>query len=228
VIVNNRGSLPLTLLFSSLCVGFLSLGFWLLGQAPASAHPHVWVNAREEILFDEQGEIKAVRSAWVFDEMYSAFATEGLGKDGKPATPEELAPLAKTNVESLAEFDYFVFAKNGGAKIAFDAPVDYRLEARPDKRVVLYFTLPLKTPVKASKAFSLQVYDPTYFVAFSLEKDNPVSLVSAPSGCSANVLGANPLVADETKKLSEAFFSGLSPGADFGVKLADRAIIACP
>jgi len=219
---------PLTLLFSSLCLVFGALGFWLLAADPAAAHPHVWVTAREEVLFNEQGEIRAVRSAWVFDEMYSAFATEGLGKDGKPATPEELAPLAKTNVESLAEFDYFVFAKNGGAKIAFDPPVDYHLEERADKRVVLHFTLPLKAPVKASKAFSLQVYDPTYFVAFSLEKDNPVSLVAAPSGCSANVLGANPLVADETKKLSEAFFSGLSPGSDFGMKLADRAIVACP
>jgi len=228
VIVKTRGRPPLTLLFSSLSLAFSLLAAVLLAAVPAAAHPHVWVNAREEILFNEQGEIKAIRSAWVFDEMYSAFATEGLSKDGKPATPEQLAPLAKTNVESLAEFDYFVFAKNGGAKIPFEPPVDYRLEERADKRVILSFTLPLKAPVKASKAFSLQVYDPTYFVAFSLEKDNPVSLVSAPSGCSANVLGANPLVADETKKLSEAFFSGLSPGADFGLKLADRAIIACP
>jgi ABC-type uncharacterized transport system substrate-binding protein len=203
----------------------------LVGMAlvqPAAAHPHVWVTARTELIFDQSGLIKAVRNAWVFDEMYSAFATEGLGKNGKPPTPEELAPLAKTNIDSLAEFDDFTYAKEAGAKVAFGEPTDYVLEEREDKLVVLRFTLPLKVPARASKAFSLQIYDPTYFVAFSLDTTDPVTLVDAPKGCSANVLGANPLQAQETKKLSEAFFSGLSPGSDFGVKLADRIIVACP
>ena len=195
---------------------------------PANAHPHVWVTGRSEVIFNQSGLVSAIRNTWVFDEMYSAFATEGLGKDGKPPTPEELAPLAKTNIESLAEFDDFTFAKAAGAKVAFGEPTDYTLEARPDKIVVLRFTLPLKTPASAKTAFSLQVYDPTYFVAFSFEAKDPVTLVNAPNGCSANMLGANPLQAQETQKLSEAFFSGLSPGTNFGVKLADRIIIACP
>jgi len=195
---------------------------------PAEAHPHVWVTGRTEVIFDQSGLIKAIRNAWVFDEMYSAFATEGLGKNGKPPTPEELAPLAKTNIDSLAEFDDFTYAKEAGVKVAFGEPTDYVLEERDDKLVVLRFTLPLKVPARASKAFSLQIYDPTYFVAFSLDSKDPVTLVNAPKGCSANVLGANPLQAEETKKLSEAFFSGLSPGTNFGVKLADRIIIACP
>jgi len=194
----------------------------------ALAHPHVWVTAQLDVIFDQNGQVKAIRNTWVFDEMYSAFATEGLGKDGKPPTPEELAPLAQTNIDSLAEFDDFTYAKEAGNKVTFAKPVDYTLEARPDKLVVLRFTLPLVNPASAPKAFSLQVYDPTYFVAFTLDAKNPVTLVNAPSGCSANVLGANPLQVSETKKLSEAFFSGLSPGADFGVKLADRIIVACP
>jgi ABC-type uncharacterized transport system substrate-binding protein len=200
----------------------------LVYAPPAAAHPHVWVTARTEVIFDRAGLIKAIRNAWVFDEMYSAFATEGLGKNGKPPTPEELAPLAKTNIESLAEFDDFTYAKEAGTKVAFGEPTDYVLEEREDKLVVLRFTLPLKVPARASKAFSLQIYDPTYFVAFSLDTKDAVTLVNAPAGCSANVLGANPLQAAETKKLSEAFFSGLSPGSDFGVKLADRIIVACP
>jgi ABC-type uncharacterized transport system substrate-binding protein len=92
----------------------------------------------------------------------------------------------------------------------------------------LRFTLPLKEPASAAKAFSFQVYDPTYFVAFTLKAQQPISFVNSPQGCSSNILGSNPLAGNETKKLSEAFFSGLSPGADFGVKLASRVIIACP
>jgi hypothetical protein len=65
-------------------------------------------------------------------------------------------------------------------------------------------------------------------VAFEMDKENPVSLSGAPKGCSVNSVGANPLAAADAKKLSESFFSGLSPGSDFGVKLASRIILACP
>ncbi|MFZ0494909.1 MAG: DUF1007 family protein [Methylocella sp.] len=194
----------------------------------AAAHPHVWVTARAQVIFNAKGKIAAIRHAWTFDEMYSAFVTEGQGKPGQLLTKEELAPLAKTNVESLTEFDYFTYAKEASQKVEFGTPTDYSLEQREDKLVVLRFTLPLKTPASASKAFSFQVYDPTYFVDFEMDKQDPVSIAGAPQGCSVNVLGANPLATADTKKLSEAFFSGLSPGFDFGIKLASRIIVACP
>ena len=48
--------------------------------------------------------------------MYSAFATQGQGKEGQLLTKDDLAPLAKTNVEFLAEFDYFTYAKAAKSK----------------------------------------------------------------------------------------------------------------
>lgn len=202
----------------------------LIVAAPpaARAHPHVWVAVRSEVVFGPDGRITGVRHAWEFDEMYSAFAVQGLGKDGKAPTREELAPLAKTNVESLAEFDYFTYARQNNAKAAFGAPENVYLEANDKKIVTLHFFLPLQTPVSAKKPFSFQVYDPTYFVSFGLEKKEPVKLAQAPSGCSVSLVDPAPLVATDNQKLSEAFFQNMSPGADFGVKLATRAIVACP
>ncbi|HLH10436.1 MAG TPA: DUF1007 family protein [Methylovirgula sp.] len=200
----------------------------LFTMPQAHAHPHVWVTAREHVIFDTQGRIAAIRGDWVFDDMYSAFATQGLAQNGQLATKEQLAPLAKTNVESLAEFDYFTFAKMAGDKIEFGPPTDYSLIERPDKLVMLSFTLPLKAPTNPGKVFTFQVYDPTYFVAFSLDDKLPVDLVGAPKGCSASVLGADPLDEAASKKLSEAFFANLSPGANFGMKLASRIFVACP
>ncbi|MCI0597973.1 MAG: DUF1007 family protein [Beijerinckiaceae bacterium] len=206
----------------------LAAGFAAVLAPAAAAHPHVWVTARAQAIFDAKGEIAAIRHTWTFDEMYSAFATEGQGKDGQLLTKADLAPLAKSNVESLAEFGYFTFAKASGQKVEFGEPADYSLEQQVDKRVVLQFTLPLKAPASAAKAFSFQVYDPTYFVAFELEQQDPIQLSGAQPGCSANLLGAKPLAEVDTKKLSESFFSGLSPGYDFGVKLASRVVVACP
>ncbi len=206
------------------------LGFSIAWALPTQsyAHPHVWITGNEQVLFDQQGEITGITHSWIFDEMYSAFATQGLGQNGGIATKEQLAPLAKTNVDSLAEFEYFTFAKLAGDKIEFGAPVDYWLEERADKLVALHFTLPLKTPIALHKFFSFQVYDPTYFVAFSLRDKDPVELVNAPKGCSVSVAGADPLNAQEAKQLSEAFFANLSPGDNFGMKMASQVIVACP
>ena len=198
------------------------------GTAAARAHPHVWVAVRSEVVFGTDGRILGLRNAWEFDEMYSAFAVQGLGKDGKPPTREELAPLAKTNVESLAEFDYFTYAKQNGAKVAFKAPENVYLEASDKKIVTLHYFLPLETPVAAKKPFSFQLYDPTYFVAFGFATKDPVKLAAAPAGCSVSLVEPAPLVATDNQKLSEAFFQNMSPGADFGMKLATRAIVACP
>lgn len=199
-----------------------------MAHSAAMAHPHVWVAVQSEVVFGDDGKIVGVRHAWEFDEMYSAFATQGLGKNGAPPTKEELAPLAKTNIESLAEFDYFTFAKQNNEKATFKPPQDVTLETNERKSVVMRFFLPLQAPISAKKPFSFQVYDPTYFVSFGLEKKQPVTMSRAPTGCSLSLVEPNPLVAADNQKLSEAFFQNMSPGADFGVKLATRAIVACP
>lgn len=194
----------------------------------AAAHPHVFVVAREALLFTPDGKVSGIRSAWTFDDMYSSFAIQGLGPPDQILTEEQLAPLAKTNVDSLAEFGYFTVAKAAGKALEFDLPTDYALQETPDKLVTLRFTLPLKSPAEASRAFTLQVYDPTYFVSFEFDDKDPVRLSGAPSGCSTNVVRPKPLETGDTQKLSEAFFTNMSPGLDFGIKLASRIVVACP
>ncbi len=205
----------------------LATGVTTLPDA-ASAHPHVFVVAREEVLFGPDGRITGIRAAWTFDDMYSSFAIQGLGEADKILTSEQLAPLAKTNVESLAEFGYFTVGKAAGKQVSFGEPTDYLLEEGSDKLVTLRFTLPLKEPAPANKAFTLQVYDPTYFVSFEFADKDPLALKDAPSGCSASVAKPRPLDTGDNQKLSEAFFSNMSPGVDFGIKLASRAVVACP
>lgn len=212
---------PLTFLLT-LITGLIT------AEASVMAHPHVWVAVQSEVVFGNDGRIVGVRHSWEFDEMYSAFATQGLGKNGAPPTKEELAPLAKTNIESLAEFDYFTFAKQNNEKPAFKPPQDVTLEVNERKSLVMHFFLPLQFPASAKKPFSFQVYDPTYFVSFGLEKKEPVRMSRAPAGCSLSLVEPSSLVATDNQKLSEAFFQNMSPGADFGIKLATRAIVACP
>ena len=116
------------------------------------AHPHVWVTVKSELVYAPDGAITGVRHAWTFDDMFSTFAIQGIESKKKDQfTREELAPLAQVNVDSLKEYDFFTYAKANGKTIELNEPAaGYYLEFDPKHTVLtLYFTLPLKAPVKA-------------------------------------------------------------------------------
>lgn len=159
----------------------------LVWAGAAAAHPHVWVDAAAEIVFDDKGRIVAVRHHWRFDEAFSAYASQGLDADGDGVlSREELQPLAEVNVESLGEFAFFTFMNVGTYEAGFADPTDYWLDHH-DHRLVLHFTLPLARPLAAGEPVRLQVYDPEYFVAFSLPSREAVRLAEAPAGCDLTV-----------------------------------------
>ena len=212
---------------ATLAILALALALALDLASPALAHPHVFVVVNSQIIFDAQGRITGISQSWTFDDMYSSFVTTGASENGKPVTREKLQPLAEQNVSDLAEFSYFTIVKVPGQKIEFAKPQAISMREDEKKLVTLNFTLPLKNPVKADKAFTLQVYDPTYFVSFDFAKEGVV-MKGAPSGCSLSMSQPKPLDHSEAQRLNEAFFSGLSPGADFGIKLASRVTVACP
>ena len=92
----------------------LGLALGLASATPAAAHPHVWVTVKSQIAFTPDGKVAAVVHDWVFDEMYSSFATQGLAPPGELVKREQFAPLAKENAGSLAEIGYFTTLKIGG------------------------------------------------------------------------------------------------------------------
>lgn len=200
----------------------------LFSAGPALAHPHVWVDVRSQLEYGPDGALTGVRHVWTFDEGFSAFALQGLtdGPDGKP-TEATLKELAQTNIDSMKEFDYFTFAQRGKEKFAFAAPRDYGL-TYDGSALTLHFTLPLAKPVASAGTTTLDVYDPTYFVAFSLADDNPVKLDAAPKGCTIGLHRPDPAVGGSTQTLSESFFSALTTTSQFGSQFANRATVTCP
>jgi ABC-type uncharacterized transport system substrate-binding protein len=204
-------------------VTILSVAF----AAPVSAHPHVWVTMHTELLYAPDGKITGVRHVWTFDDMFSAFATQGLDvKEKGKFTREELAPLAKINVESLKEYDYFTFATADGAKVEMGDPLpDYWLDYK-DAILTLHFTLPLKTPVKA-KELKIEIYDATIFVDFEWAKDNPVKLSGAPL-CKGDVVKPREMTYAEGKELSNIPADQMNTTMAWGAQFANKILVHCP
>jgi ABC-type uncharacterized transport system substrate-binding protein len=199
-----------------------------LSATAASAHPHVWVTVKSQIGFSPDGKVASVTHDWVFDEMYSSYATQGLAKQGDLVTRETFAPLARENAANLAQLGYFTTFKIGGKAVDFAPVTQYWMEERPDHLIDFHVVLDLKTPAPPGRYLSLLVADPEYFIDFEFDDKDAITLVSAPQGCTASISRPKPLVGDDKQKLDESFFTNLAPGTGFGFKMASHAIVACP
>ena len=176
-----------------------------------------------------------VRDTWRFDPEYTSFVTQGLdaNKDGT-LRPDELAGLAAENTANLAEFGYFTKLKVGGKDQAFADPKEPAMRVE-DRALVLSFLLPLKTPVQQGRGVAaLEVYDPTYFVAFSFAEG---LRRGDPRGRAAGLCrhGHPPEDASSPRPrrpgrsgMTEAFFEALTAASAYGVQFASRILVACP
>ena len=198
-------------------IGLLALAGLFASVGSALAHPHVFVTMVSELVYDADGSIKAVKHAWTFDDMFSIFATQGIESKKKGEfTREELMPLARTNVESLKDFDYFTLGTASDKKLEFSEPMpDYYVEFK-DQLLTLYFTLPLKSPMKA-KELAIEVYDPSYFVDFSFADKDPVKAVGMPAQCKVSLVRPGDTGSAQP----------LDPN-NWGAQYANRILVKCP
>jgi ABC-type uncharacterized transport system substrate-binding protein len=214
-------------LFFSLAAALAALA---MTGAAASAHPHVWVTIKSELVFAPDGAVTGVRHAWTFDDMFSVFATQGLeAKTKGEFTREELAPLAEVNVTSLKEYDYFTYAKANGKKIEFNDPAaGYYLDYDKKETVLtLHFLLPLKQPVKA-KDLTLEVFDREFFVDFSFAEKDPAKLVGAPAQCKLTVGKPQEMNAALAQQLGQLGPNQRDSSLTIGAEYANKILVKCP
>lgn len=159
----------------------------------AAAHPHIFVDAKATITFDDAGQVVSVHNSWTFDEAYSAWAVQGLDTnlDGV-LSREELQPLADDNMQGLSEYEYYTFAGEGpdNLKFAFGShPVmDYT-----GGRQTLNFDVALEKPYAIQDHLELAINDPEYYVAITFANADAVQLVNAPPNCSVALTDPEPM-----------------------------------
>jgi ABC-type uncharacterized transport system substrate-binding protein len=208
------------------------LALALTGAADSRAHPHVWIEARSDVVFDDQGLIVAVNHEWKMDESYSEMATDGLDADGDGLySPQELEPLTKENIESLREYSYFTFMKSGDSAVAFGDIVEAG-QLWSHKRLTLHFQMRLRDPVDPTKSrVYYRVYDPDYFISIEFPtKEAVTALGGKPAGCAVEL--RDPVANDETAQTKAMLASKGKewqppPEQDFGAMFAQPIIVSC-
>ncbi|MDX2258462.1 MAG: DUF1007 family protein [Hyphomicrobiaceae bacterium] len=218
-----------------LAIPLVAAALITMADRPAEAHPHVFTEVRTEVVYSDK-RIVGLRNRWRFDEGYSAMAVADLdiNKDGK-YDREELAELAKVNIEGLSEFDYFTLARLGETQLALGAPRDYHLEheavsqpgSEPQHILTLEFFLPLAEPVLAdAEGFAFEIYDPTFYIAFAFAETDAIRLGGeAPPGCAASI-GTAPGDSEEAARLGDSFMQQF--GSNLGLMMSRTVSVTCP
>ncbi len=168
-------------------VWFVSFIFFTTVQT-VNAHPHVWIDGHLTLLFNSQGQVTAVRHAWKFDELFSAFSLQGIMREKNGVIPAaELKTLTDQWMLNLADpaSHFFTTVSHGGQAIALQKPVHAQsnLDAQTNQ-LTLSFELPFNEPLALNKlSLEVDVNDPGYFVAFDYKGGQVLTLSDAPAAC---------------------------------------------
>lgn len=149
----------------------LSLSILLaLSPMAAAAHPHVYIDAELELVYDDAGRLSAVEVEWDYDELYSLLIVEDLGldPDGDGAlTASEQDRLQGFDADWEPGFDGRLYLTAEGGPVALLGPLDFTAEYR-DGRIISRHLRPLAQPLPADAPLILQTYDPEFYVDFTL------------------------------------------------------------
>lgn len=200
---------------------------------PASAHPHVFADLRSDIILDEQGRATSIHVEWIFDDGYTAAATEGMDADNDGVfTSSELHPVVTENIRALKEYRYFVAARANGKDIPYADVTEYGQRINDQGRLSMTFVVPFAAPVDLTTArFSYKIYDPDFFIAYDYIKgETVVAIGNLPKGCVINVgtVAFDEKMEETKQQLAEkpADWQPEQP-QDFGSLFAQPVSVSC-
>jgi ABC-type uncharacterized transport system substrate-binding protein len=203
-----------------------------LGMGPASAHPHVWVDVRIEVILNDRNQATGVRIGWTYDDLYSLFIIGDMGLDQDwdgTLTPEETARLDGFDMKWDPGFPGDTYALQGDEALALSGPSDWTA-SYADGRITTTHLRQFDAPVPVGAGpLVVQVYDPGYYVAYAIPFD-PV--LAGGQGCTAGVYVPD-LGAAEAALL--AALSEYTPDVDLeaefpavGAQFAEEVRVTCP
>lgn len=197
--------------------------------SPALSHPHIFAEARVEIVATDDGMLKELRNVWRFDDIFSSSVLMDFDKNSDLKLDHgELSEIASTIRDSLGDYSYFTFITKDGASSDVARPEIFNVDFK-DNQLLVFFVAKPKTPMKIGGRMTIGVYDPTLYTAIDFAKDEDMVVEGKPfAACTHKVVRPDPdqVIAQNQSNLTEAFFNDPA-GTDMGKLFATRLEVTC-
>ena len=194
----------------------------------AHAHPHVFADARLEVVAGPDGNIQELHNVWRFDEVFSSSVLMDFDKNTNLVLDRpELEEIGRTVLASLQEFGYYTTLSHDGRKIGVAKPdvinVDYK-----DGQILMFFAVKPAAPMPLKGKLTFGVYDPTLYASIDFPTDQDLVLMGDFKGCKHAVVRPDPdaVIAENQSSLTDAFFDDPT-GTDMSKLFATRMEVTC-
>ena len=200
----------------------------LVSTGPASVHPHVFAEARLDVIVNPDQTVKSLRHLWRFDDLFSSTVLMEFDKNSDLKLDDaELQDVSNTVFASLAEYNYFQLVTKDGADVAMAPPPGLMATFENSQLIILFESTP-KGPLKLAGKVDFGVYDPTFYTAIDFTDDAHISVDPLPSDCQRTVIRPDPdtAISQNQKTLTDAFFNDPT-GTDMSKIFATRLELNC-
>ena len=201
----------------------------LATSVPARVHPHVFAEARLDVIVSPEETVKSLRHVWRFDDLFSSTVLMEFDKDADLKLDEaELQDVANTVYESLAEYDYFQIVTADGKDVVMNPPPQLMVSFEDSQLIILFESEP-KAPLRLTGKLGFGIYDPTFYTAIDFVEDDNMAVDKLPATCSRSVVRPDPdeAIAQNQSTLTDAFFEDPT-GTDMSRIFATRLELDCP
>jgi len=196
---------------------------------PAFAHPHIFAEARLEVVAGADGNVAELQNVWRFDEVFSSSVLLDFDKNTDlKLDAKELAELGETMRKSLADYHYFTTITMNGAVIGVTKPDVIHATLDGNQLLVIFAVKPEK-PVPLKGRLTFGIYDPTMYTSIDFPTDK--DLIAKGAGfakCQHKVVRPDPdeIISQNSASLTDAFFNDPT-GTDMTKLFATRLEVTC-
>ncbi|MBX3598115.1 MAG: DUF1007 family protein [Rhizobiaceae bacterium] len=209
---------------------FCALGALVIAPLPAKAHPHVFAEARLDVMLSQDGKaVESLRHLWRFDDAFSSTVVVEFDKNGDNKLDDaELAAVRDTVYTSLGDYNYFQLVTANGKDVAMRAPDDFAAVIDNNQLIIMFEAKP-KEALELSGTVNFGVYDSTFYTAIDFLEDEQMAVQTLPDQCSRKVVRPDPdeIIQQNQEALTQAFMDDPA-GGDMTKIFATRLELTCP
>lgn len=210
-------------------ITILTAAFGLAGTA--AAHPHIFVDAAVEVVFDPEGQPEGVWISWTYDPFFSMVLVSDMGLDPEftgEITDDERAELDGFDMNWIEGYHGDTHVTQGGVPLALTGPVEWQSDFREGQLFSRHLRRFIEPP-DPRQEWIVAVYDPTYYTSYGIV-GQPV--VTGRDDCTVRIFEPDWDAAGA--QLAAALDEVLGGGGDIevefpavGALFAEEVLIAC-